>query len=71
MFDFARGEVRSFLLSNACLLAGLCIHADGLRVDAVSGIIYYDFCRQEPGTVPAQLATAGGRIWTASTSSAA
>jgi len=47
LFDFARGEVCSFLLSNACFWLDW-FHADGLRVDAVSGIIYYDFCK-EPG----------------------
>ena len=34
-------------LSNACFWLDV-FHADGLRVDAVSGIIYYDFCK-EPG----------------------
>lgn len=47
MFDFARGEVCSFLLSNACFWLSY-FHADGLRVDAVSSMLYYDFCR-EPG----------------------
>ena len=47
LFDFARGEVCSFLRSNACFWMDW-YHADGLRVDAVSGIIYYDFCK-EPG----------------------
>ena len=30
----------SYLLSNACFWLDV-FHADGLRVDAVSGIIYY------------------------------
>ncbi len=47
LFDFARGEVCSFLLSNVCFWLDV-FHADGIRVDAVSGIIYYDFCK-EPG----------------------
>lgn len=47
LFDFGRGEVCSFLLSNACFWLDW-FHADGLRVDAVSGIIFYDFCK-EPG----------------------
>jgi 1,4-alpha-glucan branching enzyme len=47
LFDFARGEVNSFLLSNACFWLEQ-YHADGLRVDAVSGLLYYDFCK-EPG----------------------
>lgn len=45
MFDFGRGEVRSFLLSNACFWLDW-FHADGLRVDAVSALLYYDFCRE-------------------------
>ena len=44
LFDFARGEVRSFLLSNACFWIDI-FHADGLRVDAVSAMLYHDFCR--------------------------
>lgn len=47
LFDFARGEVCSYLLSSACFWIDL-FHADGIRVDAVSSIIYYDFCK-EPG----------------------
>ncbi len=47
LFDFARGEVCSFLLSNACFWLEV-YHADGLRVDAVSSLLYYDFCK-EPG----------------------
>ncbi len=47
LFDFGRGEVCSYLLSNACFWLEQ-FHADGLRVDAVSGLLYYDFCK-EPG----------------------
>lgn len=47
LFDFARGEVCSFLLSSACFWLEQ-FHADGIRADAVSSIIYYDFCK-EPG----------------------
>ncbi|MBR5547014.1 MAG: 1,4-alpha-glucan branching protein GlgB [Clostridia bacterium] len=47
LFDFARGEVCSYLLSSVCFWIDL-FHADGIRVDAVSSIIYYDFCK-EPG----------------------
>ncbi|MEA4998691.1 MAG: 1,4-alpha-glucan branching protein GlgB [Candidatus Limiplasma sp.] len=46
-FDYARGEVASYLLSNACFWLDM-YHADGLRVDAVSSLLYYDFCK-EPG----------------------
>jgi len=47
LFDFGRGEVCSYLLSNACFWLDV-YHADGLRVDAVSSLLYYDFCK-EPG----------------------
>ncbi|NLV58059.1 MAG: 1,4-alpha-glucan branching protein GlgB [Clostridiales bacterium] len=47
LFDFARGEVCSFLLSSACFWLEW-FHADGLRVDAVSSILFYDFCK-DPG----------------------
>ena len=47
LFDYARGEVCSFLLSNACFWLKK-YHADGLRCDAVSAMLYHDFCR-DPG----------------------
>lgn len=56
-FDFARGEVCSFLLSNACFWLEY-FHADGLRVDAVSSMLYYDFGKEEGQWLPNQY---GGR----------
>ncbi len=47
LFDFARGEVCSFLLSNVCYWLEV-FHVDGIRCDAVSSLLYYDFCK-EPG----------------------
>ncbi len=47
LFDYARGEVRSFMLSNACFWLEY-FHADGIRADAVAALLHYDFCR-EPG----------------------
>lgn len=46
LFDYARAEVRSFLISNAVFWLKL-FHADGLRVDAVSCMLYHDFGREK------------------------
>ena len=46
IFNYKRGEVRSFLLSSAYYWLKE-FHADGIRVDAVNSIIRLDFSRKE------------------------
>ena len=46
-FDYARGEVRSFLVSNAIFWAEN-FHADGIRMDGVSSMLYMNFGIDDP-----------------------
>ncbi len=46
IFDFGRGEVQSFLMSNGVFWMDL-FHGDGIRMGAVTSMLYLDYDRQD------------------------
>jgi 1,4-alpha-glucan branching enzyme len=58
IFNYKRGEVKSFLISSAHFWFNL-FHIDGIRVDAVSSILRLDYSRKEGEWEPNEFGSNG------------
>ena len=58
IFNYKRGEVKSFLISSAHFWFAL-FHIDGIRVDAVSSILRLDYSRKEGEWEPNEFGSNG------------